>query len=182
MAEITLEAFGKIDVLVNNAALFTTLTPTPFADIPISEWRRVMDVNVMGVWLCCRAVHPAMVAAGGGRVINIASAAQFKGVPGLLHYVTSKGAVVALTRALAREVGPDGIVVNAVAPGFTLSSGVLANDAQAGPVHDVAMQNRIVDRHQRPSDVVGAVLFLAGPDSEFVAGQTLVVDGGSYLH
>ena len=182
MASRVVEEHGRIDVLVNNAALFSTLSPLKFTDIEVADWRRVMDVNVMGVWLCCRAVAGTMAAQGGGRIINIASAAQFKGAPFLLHYVSSKGAVVALTRALAREVGSAGILVNAVAPGFTLSEGVLANDDHVIPMKDVAPQSRALARHEQPEDVVGAVVFLASSGSSFITGQTMVVDGGSYLH
>src|SRR6185437_1455561 len=182
MASEVVHRHGRIDILVNNAALFSTLSPLKFTDIEVADWRRVMDVNVMGLWLCCRAVAGAMTAQGGGRIINIASAAQFKGAPFLLHYVSSKGAVIALTRALAREVGPAGILVNAVAPGFTLSDGVLANDDHVGPMRDVAPQTRALARHEQPEDIVGAVVFLAGSGSSFITGQTIVVDGGSYLH
>jgi NAD(P)-dependent dehydrogenase (short-subunit alcohol dehydrogenase family) len=182
MARHVLERHGRIDVLVNNAALFSTLSPLKFTDIEVADWRRVMDVNVMGLWLCCRAVAGTMAAQGEGRIINIASAAQFKGAPFLLHYVSSKGAVVALTKALAREVGVDGILVNAVAPGFTLSDGVLANDDHIVPMTGVAAHTRALARHEHPEDVVGAVVFLAGPGSSFITGQTIVVDGGSFLH
>lgn len=182
MVDHVLREHGHIDILVNNAALFSTLSPLKFTDIEVADWRRVMDVNVMGVWLCSRAVAGPMTAQGGGRIINIASAAQFKGAPFLLHYVSSKGAVIALTRALAREVGPAGILVNAVAPGFTLSEGVLANDNHVIPMKGVAPQTRALARDEQPEDVVGAVVFLAGSGSSFITGQTIVVDGGSYLH
>jgi NAD(P)-dependent dehydrogenase (short-subunit alcohol dehydrogenase family) len=182
MAKTALDAFGRIDVLVNNAGIYSTLTPGPFEEISVGDWRRVMDVNVMGVFLCCRAVIGTMRSQGGGRIINIASGTPFKGVPYLLHYTTSKGAVIALTRALAREVGGAGVLVNAVAPGFTLSDGVLANPAQLEALQEVSLKARTILRDQYPADIVGAVKFFAGPDSTFITGQTLVVDGGAYFH
>jgi NAD(P)-dependent dehydrogenase (short-subunit alcohol dehydrogenase family) len=183
MAKAALDAFGRIDVLVNNAGIYSTLTPGPFEEISAADWRRVMDVNVMGVFLCCRAVIGTMRSQeSGGRIINIASGTPFKGVPYLLHYTTSKGAVVALTRALAREVGGAGVLVNAVAPGFTLSDGVLANPAQLDALQGVSLKARTILRDQYPADIVGAVKFFAGPDSAFITGQTLVVDGGAYFH
>lgn len=171
--------FGRLDVLVNNAGLFTTIARAPFDQLDPVEWRRVLDVNVTGVWLCCRAARSAMRSSGGGRIVNITSATVFSAPPSMLHYVASKGAVTSMTAALARELGADGIAVNAVAPGFTLSDGVHAHraeglDAQAARARAV----RAIGRDQNPSDVVGAVAFFAGPDSAFVTGQTLVVDGG----
>ncbi|HTG13290.1 MAG TPA: SDR family NAD(P)-dependent oxidoreductase, partial [Candidatus Eisenbacteria bacterium] len=127
MVEAALARFGRIDVLVNNAAVFATLKPQPFDEIPEAEWDRVMAVNVKGVWNCARAVVPAMRGQGGGRIVNVASAIVAKGTALLMHYVTSKGVVVAMTRALARELGPDRITVNAVAPGLILSDTVQAN-------------------------------------------------------
>jgi len=182
MAEATVDAFGTIDILVNNAGIFTALVPGPFEEISAADWRRVMDVNTLGVFLCCRAVMPTMKAQGAGRIINLASGTPFKGIPFLLHYVASKGAVVAITRALAREVGGAGVLVNAVAPGFTLSDGVLGNPAQLQALQEVSNQARTIVRDQYPSDIVGAVKFFAGPDSSFITGQSLVVDGGSYFH
>jgi NAD(P)-dependent dehydrogenase (short-subunit alcohol dehydrogenase family) len=179
MVEAAVARFGRIDVLVNNAAVFAGLTPRRFDQIPDAEWDRVMAVNVRGVWNCARAVVPIMRTQGGGRIVNVASAIVAKGTALLLHYVTSKGAVVALTRALARELGPDGITVNAVAPGLILSDGVLANPDLTGFQGAAVMQARSLRRDAFPEDVEGAVVFLASDDSAFMSGQTLIVDGGS---
>lgn len=182
MAEEAVKAFGRIDILVNNAGIYTALVPGPFDQIKVEEWRRVMDVNVMGMWLCCKAVVEAMRQAGGGRIINLSSGTPFKGIPFLLHYTTSKGAVVALTRALAKEVGKDNILVNSIAPGFTLSDGIMASEIQLKHFREISAQVRVLQRDQHPADLVGAVKFFAGPDAAFITGQTLVVDGGAYFH
>ena len=179
MVAATIAAFGRIDVLVNNAAIFATLKPQPFEEIPEAEWDRVMAVNVKGVWNCSRAVAPLMRAQGGGRIVNVASAIVAKGTAFLMHYVTSKGAVVAMTRALARELGPAGITVNAVAPGLILSDTVQANPDITGFQVTAIMQARSLKREGFPDDVEGTVVFLASDDSAFMTGQTLVVDGGS---
>lgn len=173
---------GGADILVNNAGIYSALVPQPFEAIDVGEWRRVMDVNVLGAFLCCRAIVPMMRRRGGGRIININSGTPFKGVPFLLHYVTSKGAVIGFTRALARELGGAGILVNAVAPGFTLSDGVKANPVQLDTLKEISLKARVIARDQHPEDIVGAVAFLAGPDAAFITGQTLVVDGGAYFH
>jgi NAD(P)-dependent dehydrogenase (short-subunit alcohol dehydrogenase family) len=154
----------------------------PFEQIPLNEWRRVMDVNVASMFLTCRAVVPLMREAGGGRIVNISSGTPFRGVPFLLHYVTSKGAIVALTRALAKEVGRDNVLVNCVAPGFTISAGVEAHPEVIEKLRDVSVAARTLQRDQVPADVVGAVVFLCGPGSEFITGQTMVIDGGQYFH
>ena len=179
MVEAALARFGRIDVLVNNAAVFATLKPQPFDEIPEAEWDRVMAVNVKGVWNCARAVAPAMRAQGGGRIVNVASAIVAKGTALLMHYVTSKGAVVAMTRALARELGPDRITVNAVAPGLILSDTVQANPDITAFQEAAVMQARSLKRDAFPDDVEGTVVFLASDDSAFMTGQTLIVDGGS---
>lgn len=179
MADAALARWGRIDVLINNAAIFATLTPKPFETIDEAEWDRVMAVNVKGVWNCCRAVAPAMRAQRSGRIINVASAIVAKGTAGLMHYVTSKGAVIALTRSLARELGADGIGVNALAPGLVMSDTVLANPAIAEFQRAAVLQSRALKREQVPEDLVGAAVFLASDDSAFMTGQTLIVDGGS---
>jgi NAD(P)-dependent dehydrogenase (short-subunit alcohol dehydrogenase family) len=173
---------GTIDVLVNNAGLYASLPMRGFTEIPLEEWRRVMDVNVASMFLMCRAVVPVMKENGGGRVINISSGTPFRGVPFLLHYVTSKGAIVAFTRALAKEVGKDGVLVNCVAPGFTISAGVEAHPEVIEKLRDVSVAARTLQRDQVPEDVVGAVVYFAGPGSVFVTGQTIVIDGGQYFH
>jgi NAD(P)-dependent dehydrogenase (short-subunit alcohol dehydrogenase family) len=182
MVEEALKAFQRIDILVNNAGIYASLIPGPFEKITVEEWRRVMDVNVLGMFLCCRAVIGEMRKNKGGRIINLASGTPFKGIPYLLHYTTSKGAVVAFTRALVKEVGADNILVNAIAPGFTLSTGVMANEIQLKHFREVSAKARTLVRDQYPEDLVGAVKFFAGPDSSFITGQTLVVDGGAYFH
>ena len=179
MVEAALARFGRVDVLVNNAAVFATLKPQPFDEIPEAEWDRVMEVNVKGVWNCARAVVPAMRAQGGGRIVNVASAIVAKGTALLMHYVTSKGAVVAMTRALARELGPHRITVNAVAPGLILSDTVQANPDITAFQETAIMQARSLKRDAFPDDVEGTVVFLASDDSAFMSGQTLIVDGGS---
>lgn len=180
MAAETMSALGRIDILVNNAAIFSTLELRPFENIPVDEFCRVMEVNIMGVWLCCRACAPHMRKGGYGRIINLASGAPLKGVPLFLHYISSKGAVIAMTRGLARELGKDGITVNALAPGFTLSETV-AKDAAHVQAGERSRASRAIPRDETPDDLVGAVSFLASSDAAFITGQTLVVDGGSAM-
>ncbi len=182
MVDETVSRCGRIDVLVNNAGLYASLAMRPFTEIPLEEWRRVMDVNVASMFLTCRAVVPVMRGQGGGKIVNISSGAPFRGVPFLLHYVTSKGAIVALTRALAKELGKDTILVNCVAPGFTLSEGVKQHPEVVEKLRDVSVSARTLQRDQVPDDVVGAVVFLSGPGSDFITGQTMVIDGGQYFH
>lgn len=182
MVGATLDRFGRVDGLVNNAGIYSSLRPTPFEALSAEEWRRVLDVNVVGVFLCCRAVVPAFRRQGGGRIVNISSGVAFKGNPDMLHYVASKGAVVSMTRSLATELGPDAILVNSVAPGLTLSEGLLQNPVLAGGVRDFGVRTRALRREMYPSDLVGAIAFFLGDAAAFVTGQTLVVDGGAYYH
>ena len=159
-----------------------SLAMRPFDQIPLEEWRQVMDVNVASMFLTCRAAVPVMREGGGGAIVNISSGTPFRGVPFLLHYVTSKGAIVAFTRALAKELGKDGVRVNCVAPGFTMSEGVKQNPEVIEKLRDVSVAARTIQRDQEPEDVVGAVVYLAGPAAAFVTGQTIVIDGGQYFH
>lgn len=182
MAAAAIDAYGRIDVLVNNAGIYSSLVPTPLEQLSVDEWKRVYDVNVLGTYLATRAVVPHMRAGGGGRIINIASGTPFKGVPFLLHYVGSKGAVVAMTKAMAKELGSANILVNAVAPGFTMSDGVLANETQVHALQEISAKARVLVRDQYPEDIVGAVVFFAGDASSFITGQSLVVDGGAYFN
>jgi NAD(P)-dependent dehydrogenase (short-subunit alcohol dehydrogenase family) len=182
MAQEVVERFGRIDILVNNAGLYASLQMRPFTEIPVDEWRQVMDVNVLSMFLTTRAIVPRMREQGGGRIVNISSGTPFRGVPFLLHYVTSKGAIVALTRALARELGRDDVLVNCVAPGFTMSEGVREHPEVIEALRDVSVSARTLQRDQEPEDVVGAVVFLCGPGAAFVTGQTIVIDGGQYFH
>jgi NAD(P)-dependent dehydrogenase (short-subunit alcohol dehydrogenase family) len=182
MAAETVERCGAIDILVNNAGLYAQLAMRPFEQIPVEEWRQVMDVNVLSMFLTCRAVVPQMREQGGGRIVNISSGTPFRGVPFVLHYVTSKGAIVALTRALAKELGNDEILVNCVAPGFTMSAGVQEHPEVIEALRDVSIASRTIKRDMVPEDVVGAVAFLCGPESTFLTGQTMVIDGGQYFH
>ncbi len=169
--------FGRIDALVNNAGLFTTLKPQPFEQIESAEWDRVMAVNVRGTFECVRAVAPVMRRQKYGKIVNIASGTVFKGSTGLMHYVASKGAVIAMTRSMARELGADNICVNVVAPGNTPPEGAEPNERGAATV-----ATRALRRVETPGDIVGAVVFLFSGESDFITGQTLIVDGGAVFN
>lgn len=182
MARRTIERFGRIDILVNNAAIFANISRKPFFQITSGEWDQVMAVNIRGTFLCCKAVYPQMKKQGKGKIINVSSWTFFKGSPRFLHYVTSKGGVIALTRALAREVGEDGICVNAIAPGFTLSEGVLEKGHTDEEKRRALASDRCFKRDEFPEDLTGTIVFLASDDSDFMTGQTVLVDGGSAMH
>jgi 3-oxoacyl-[acyl-carrier protein] reductase len=180
MVRTVAEKWQPPTVLVNNAAVFSALRMGPFTDISVAEWESVIRVNVTGVFLCTRALVPGMMDAGYGKIINISSATVWIGRPYYLHYVTSKAALIGFTRALATEVGPSGVRVNCVTPGSTETevprSTISAADRQA-----MAAMTPL-RRSQTPTDLVGTVLFLASPDSDFITGQTINVDGGLAYH
>jgi NAD(P)-dependent dehydrogenase (short-subunit alcohol dehydrogenase family) len=181
MVEAVASHFGRIDILVNNAAVFATLKMKPFTEIALDDFNQVLGVNVGGVFLMCRAVVPHLRRQGGGKIVNLSSGSFFRGVPFMLHYVTSKAAVIGMTRALARELGPDNICVNAIAPGYTVTEATLEQDEAHLRVGASAPDARALRREQRPEDVVGSAVFLCGPASDFVTGQTFAVDGGAHF-
>lgn len=172
--------FGGIDVLVNNAALFGNLENKPLEEIDAAEWDSVMRVNARGVWQCAKAVVPAMIERGGGSIVNISTNRVHKGFPNLLHYDASKGAVVAMTKAMAAELGEKNIRVNAVAPGLTMSENVQARSGIEDR-NKLVVAGRALGRTQEPQDLVGAVTFFASELSGFVSGQSLIVDGGGVM-
>ncbi len=181
MAETTLKRYGRIDVLVNNAGLYTALKKKPFMEIPGDEWDKVMAVNLKGLFLCAQAVFPAMKKQGRGKIINISSGTALSGTPYFVHYVTSKAGVIGFTRALARELGSDNIAVNAITPGLTISSPQQEKALEPEQLED-RRRKRCFQRDQFPQDLVGTVIFLSSEDSDFITGQTINVDGGLNMH
>ena len=175
----TMARFGQIDILVNNAALYATLKPRDFDEWDIVTWDKVMAINVRGPYLMVRHVAPHMKARGTGKIINIASGAAYKGIPRMLPYVTSKGAMLAFTRSLSRELGAFGIAVNSLSPGYILSDTGLENATHVEEERIPVRNSRAFKRDGYPEDLLGALIFLASSDSDFVTGQSLVVDGGS---
>jgi NAD(P)-dependent dehydrogenase (short-subunit alcohol dehydrogenase family) len=179
MADAALERFERIDGLVNNAAYFREVKLTPFEEIDTAVWDRIFAVNVKGVWQCCKAVLPAMREQGSGSIVNIASVVAVAGQPGYLHYVATKGAVLSMTKGLAKEVGAHGVRVNVIAPGF-----VITGATQNRPVEwqQSFLKARALSREQKPDDLVGTALYLLSDLAGFVSGQTIVVDGGHIMY
>ena len=179
MAEAAIKATGRIDGLINNAAYFREVKLTPFEELSESEWDRIFQVNVKGIWLCCKAVMPAMRERKGGSIVNIASVVAVAGQPGYLHYVATKGAVLAMTKGLAKEGGKDGVRCNVIAPGF-----VITDATKNRPIEwqQSFLKARAISREQRPDDLVGTALYLLSDLSDFVSGQTIVVDGGHIMY
>ena len=176
----TLERFGKIDILVNNAALFAPLAEQKFTEIDVALWDRVMSINIRGVFLMAKHVAPHMIAQKYGKIINISSGTVARGIPNFAHYVTSKGAVTAFTRSISRELGEYNICVNNLAPGFTLSDSVIEeNPRHLAHSREPSIVRRALKRDEYPADLLGALVFLASADSDFVTGQTIAVDGGA---
>lgn len=174
-----MEAFGQIDVLVNNAAIFSKLPVARYDEIDADLWDQVFSVNVKGAFQMVRRIGPLMEARGSGKIINITSGTTYKGMPGMLHYVSSKGALVAMTRCLSRELGQSGVCINNLSPGLILSDSIVANEEHVDMAADKVLASRALKRHGYPQDLLGALLFLASDDSDFVTGQTIAVDGGS---
>lgn len=171
-----LDAYGRIDVLLSGAAVFSTLTMKPFTDISATEWRSVIDVNLTGTFLCAKAVAAPMRAQGSGTIISISSTTVLSGRPDYLHYVTSKAGVIGMTRSLARELGADGITVNAIMPG-SVDTGIIRDSARPDAVEKI-IDGQSIKRRLVPNDIVGAAIFLASPAAGAITGQTLVIDGG----
>ncbi len=182
MVKRTIDHFGKIDILVNNAAVYirNEAVEAPVWEIEPSHWEKVIAVNLTGIFLCCRAVLPFMIKAKSGKIINIASSLAFKAKPHYAHYVASKGGVVSFTRAAARDVGEYNINVNAIAPGSTLSEDNMSAEVMERRKGEIA--SRALKRVEKPADLVGTAIFLASSDSDFITGQTILVDGGSSMH
>lgn len=181
MVEATISAFGGVDVLINNAAIAVDLQMKSFLEIDAEEWDRVMAVNARGTFECIKAVSAPMIAKGHGKIVNVASTTYFKGAPRMMHYVASKGAVIGITRVASRELGEHGITVNCIAPGLTMTEPLREKGQFAGPAYEANINSRSIRREQVPGDLVGAMLFLASSQSDFITGQTLVVDGGNFM-
>jgi NAD(P)-dependent dehydrogenase (short-subunit alcohol dehydrogenase family) len=181
LVRATEEAFGGVHVLVNNAAIYARLVSVPLEEISTEDWDRAFAINVRGVFYCVKAALPIMRRQGYGKIINITSGTVFKGVPMMLHYVSTKGAILAMTRSMANELGTDGIRVNAIAPGLTSTEFLKSRNDIADRL--AAMANiRAIAREEAPEDLAGACVFFASPESDFITGQCLVVDGGQVMH
>ena len=172
-----MDEFGRIDILINNAAIFADLDRAPFEDIPRDDWTRMLDVNVVGSWICAKTVVPHMRAGGYGRIINVSSSTVPTGLPFMMHYVTSKAAIIGMTRCMATELGADGITANAILPGMTETEVDYKGRTEQGVAASLAVQK--IKRLETADDLVGTVLFLASPAAGFMTGQCLLVDGGT---
>lgn len=181
MARRVTDEWNRIDVLINNAAYFSEITKTPFMELTVEQWRKAMDVNVIGTWLCAKAVVPIMRKRGYGKIINTSSMTVPTGVPGFLHYVASKSAIIGLTNSLAREVGEYGISVNTISPCYVPHNVdyVAKQDSAMG---EAIIRERIIRREMTPDDMVGTILYLTGHGSDFVTGQNFYVNGGRVFH
>jgi len=180
MARQALDAYGRIDILVNNAAIFSTLKMRPFWEIPLAEWDELMGVNVRGVWLASKAVVPQMRKQGSGRIVNISSGVVLMGRPNYLHYVASKGAVMSMTRAMAKELGEFGINVNAITPGPVYTE--VPRETVTPEQREAMVRAQSIKRAAAPQDLEGTVVFLCSDDAAFITGQTINVDGGMNFH
>lgn len=178
MVADTVKAHGRIDILVNNAAVFINIQRHPFYEISAEEWDKVSAVNIKGPFLCAKAVFPQMKEQKSGKIVNISSSTAYWGTPSFLHYVASKAALIGMTRSLAREVGSYGICVNAIAPGLVEHEGQNAPKA----LTELQLKERSIKRLQTPADLMGTLVFLCSSDSDFMTGQSIVVDGGSVFH
>ena len=176
----TLDRFGQIDILVNNAALYAPLQEQKFTAIDVDLWDKVMAINLRGPFLMAKHVAPEMAKRGYGKIINIGSGTAYRGIPWMMHYVTTKGGIMAMTRAMSRELGDDGIRVNTLMPGFTLSDSIVnQNPGHVETARNRAIASRALKRDERPEDLLGTLIFLASADSDFITGQTIAVDGGN---
>lgn len=179
LAETAIEHFGQIDGLVNNAGFFKNCTFGSFLDIPEEEWDKCYQVNVKGVWLTCKAIAPHMIAQGKGKIVNISSNTPYKGIPNFLHYVSSKAAIVGFSRSLARELGEHNITVNTLCPDLIPDDDIIAKQGNAADERTVA--SRCLKRTQKPEDMVGTAIFLLSDESNFITGQSLLVNGGAHF-
>jgi 3-oxoacyl-[acyl-carrier protein] reductase len=182
MAEKTVERFGKIDILINNASIYYGLESKPLEYLTVDEWDRSYDVNVKGSWLSIKAVSPHMKSAGSGCIINISSGTWLVGIPMLLHYATSKAAILGMVRCVSREFGPFGIRINAITPGFVTTDASKSIKGTPPETFDVIKAQTALGRNESEDDVVGTAVFLASEDAAFITGQNIVVDGGWHLY
>ena len=181
MAEKVMQQYGKVDILLNNAAIWYGLNMTPWDAWTVDEWNRIFSVNVKGTWLCCKAIAPLMIKASRGKIINVASnVAKVPAAQLFLPYSCSKGAVYTLTHALARALGPSGINVNAIAPGYTASEASLAQ-TDSEKIFEIATSEQSIQKRLQPADLVGTAVFLASADSDLISGQVFYIDGGTVM-